>query len=89
MEDLIQADIFFFITSAAVIILSIGLLAIFIYVLLILKDAKKVSKKVKNETELVVDDLDEMRREMKKEGRKIKPIWNFFSKIFKKTGRKK
>ena len=89
MDNLIQADIFFFITTAAVVIVSIALLAILIYVLLILKDAKKVSNKVKEETELVAADLDEMRREMKKEGRRLKPMVAFVAKVFKKFGGKK
>lgn len=85
MYDLIQADIFFFITSISVILLTLLLAVIFYYVIKILKDIKHISRIASEESEIISDELSDLRRNIKKEGAKIKHLSNFFTKVHKKS----
>jgi formate-dependent nitrite reductase membrane component NrfD len=58
MNPLIQANIFFFITSIAVILITVLVVVLLIYFVLIVKDFRGVSKKIKEETELIAMDID-------------------------------
>lgn len=86
MDTLIHADIFFFITSIAVILVTSALVVVLIYLIQILKDFKQVSHRVKEETGLLSQDLAQLRSEIRKEGMKLKHFADFFSRI---TSRKK
>jgi hypothetical protein len=83
METIAKADIFFFITSIAVI--GIGFLAAIaaIYVINILRDVRKVSKTVSREADQLAGDLDEMRSKVKT-GRTMSALYDFFKKLFKR-----
>ncbi|MEK7185585.1 MAG: hypothetical protein AAB726_03115 [Patescibacteria group bacterium] len=48
-----KADIFFFITSAAVIIFTIGIIVVVFYVVRILRDMRHISKTMSQETDKV------------------------------------
>lgn len=65
MENLIQSDIFFFITSIAVIVVTIFILIILWYVLRILKNVKDVSDIIKRESFFVLSDLSGLRKRVK------------------------
>lgn len=65
---LVQADIFFFVTTIAVVfIASLSVVAI-IYVVRILNDLRYVSGVVRRETDLLAENIDEMREEVKRKG---------------------
>jgi len=89
MEGLLKSDIFFFITSAVVIAIGVGLVIVFYYLINILRDVKDVSKTVKNETKEFVQDLSQLRVGVKK-GRVFSSFFSFFRSIFVKSkkGRK-
>lgn len=80
MNTLIHADIFFFITTTAVIFLTFILAIIGVYVVLILQDTKAITKKIKEESDELAGDLKELRGEIKKEGANLKKLFNFFIK---------
>ncbi len=86
MENLIHSDMFFFITSIAVVIVTIFLLVILWYILRILKNVKDVSDVVKKESIFVLSDLSSFRG-------KIKSLLQFFivkyGKLTKQSKRKK
>lgn len=63
MESLLKADIFFFVTTIAVILLTIGGVIIIAYVWKIVRDIKDVSEIIKEQTHKVSDDIDEMRKD--------------------------
>ena len=65
MENLIQSDIFFFITSIAVIVVTIFILIILWYVVRILKNVKDVSDIIKKESFFVLNDLSGLRERIK------------------------
>jgi uncharacterized protein YoxC len=66
MQNLIQSDVFFFITSVAVILVTILVLVMFWYIIRILKNIKDVSDIVKKETIFFSGDLSGIRKKIKK-----------------------
>ncbi|OHB21443.1 MAG: hypothetical protein A2939_00975 [Parcubacteria group bacterium RIFCSPLOWO2_01_FULL_48_18] len=90
METLLKADIFFFITAVAIIIVA-GMFAVaLVYAVKILKDVKYISSRAKEETDKIAGDIDELRAEAKEEGGKLKYLFHSLTKLFiiKKKGRK-
>ncbi len=87
MEDMLKQDVFFFITSIAVIILTALLVAVFVYAIKILNDVKYIAKKAKSETDLLAEDLRELRENVKTEGSKLKSFSKFFSSVYKRSKR--
>ena len=75
MESLIKADIFFFITTIAVVIVSIVLVAVLIYFLLILIDVLGLVKHVKKEGEEIISDVRDFRSNLKEEGGFLTSKW--------------
>ena len=78
MEELVKADIFFFITSIFVVIISVVLLAALYYLIRILRDVKEISKNVNNESQLIIKDIGNVRKGIKNKGRQVA---SFISKI--------
>ncbi len=66
MQNLIQSDVFFFITSVAVVLVTILVLVMFWYVIRILKNIKDVSDIVKSGTVSFSGDMSSVRKKIKK-----------------------
>lgn len=60
MENLIQSEIFFFISSVSFIILTILLVVACIYIISILQDFKSISRKIKNGADYAGDHMEEL-----------------------------
>jgi 5-bromo-4-chloroindolyl phosphate hydrolysis protein len=89
MDTLIHADIFFFITTIAVIIISIILGVVLYYLIKILKNVRDITESVKEETNLIRKDIQDARENIKIEGFKLKHLISFFSNFLKdKKGRR-
>jgi hypothetical protein len=91
MGTLLQADIFFFITSVATVAVSIVFVIALVYTVRILRDVKDISGTVKHESDLVAKDLGELRNDIKSKGRGLKAFFSFFGKLHKrhaKVGKK-
>lgn len=84
MNTLLYADVFFFITAIAVIFVTAFLVAVLIYVLFILSDIKHISRKAQEESELIAEDLSELRQKVKKEGAQLKHFVSFFHHLGKR-----
>lgn len=82
MENIIHADIFFFIASIAVIVFTICLIIIMFYVARILNDMKHISKTMSQEGDKLLNDIDNMREKVKEEGTKVMTIADFFLNLF-------
>ena len=74
MDSLIKADIFFFVTTVAVVCVSAVVVVTLIYLTKILKEVLKISKKAKAETENIIADVRELRGAIREEGAKLKSI---------------
>ena len=60
METLIKADIFFFITSVSVILLTLFILIALYHLIKILKDVEFISDKFQKGTAFATDNLEEL-----------------------------
>jgi hypothetical protein len=86
MNDLLKQDIFFFVATIAVVILSILLAILVIYIIRISRKVNYIADKAKQETDLLSTELTELRRNIRSSGLKLKHFIGFFGKI---TGRSK
>lgn len=68
MHDVLKSDIFFVVTTIAIVLVTIALLIALAYVIRILRDANKVSEVLRDEGEEIVKDIGEMRKGIKKQG---------------------
>ncbi|MCR4322563.1 MAG: hypothetical protein NUV61_00545 [Candidatus Azambacteria bacterium] len=82
METLIQADIFFFITSIFVILLTAGFAVALFYVIPILKDMRHLSALAREEGDKLAQDIDALRTAAKEEGTKARSILDYFLTLF-------
>jgi hypothetical protein len=78
-----KQDIFFFVTTIAVVILTILLAILVIYIIKITRDVKYISERAKTEADLISQDLSDLRDNVKK-GVKLKYLLNFFNNLRKK-----
>ena len=78
-----KADIFFFVTTIAVAVISVLIVIGLVYVIAILKITKDFSKKVKEEGEATLEDLKEFRAKIKitKGIGKLPVIFGFIKKL--------
>ncbi|HYV33312.1 MAG TPA: hypothetical protein VE973_00485 [Candidatus Limnocylindria bacterium] len=83
MTDFLKQDIFFFVTTIAVVLLTILLIVICIFLIKIFKDIKYITNKAKNQADLISEDLSDLREGVRK-GIKIKSIFDFFNNLRKK-----
>jgi uncharacterized protein YoxC len=76
-----KADIFFFVTTIAVIAVTICLIYAAYYLIRILRNVDAISEEVKNESQLVREDIQDLRANIREEGMKVKHFTQFFSGI--------
>ncbi|MEK7576341.1 MAG: hypothetical protein AAB482_01465 [Patescibacteria group bacterium] len=76
METLIHADIFFFIASAFVVVLTIGFILALVYIIPALKDLRDLSATVKKEGDKIASDIDGIRNTIKEKGSKAKSTFD-------------
>ena len=89
MDTLVKSDLFFFVTTIALVVVSLGMLAVIVYVLYILKEMKALIQLVKNETELIREDMGDLRSHVRTEGFKWSSLFIFFRKLWKHKSLKK
>lgn len=91
MQSLIQANIFFFITSVVVIIFATVLIVAAIYVVRILHSVRYIVDKIKKESDYVSEDIAELRGRIKDGGVTLSGIARTLASFFfsKATSRRK
>ncbi len=87
MEQLVHADIFFFVTTIAIVILSLAALIALVYLIIILRNLKDFSKRAKEEGMAVLDDVTSVRHFVKEKSHTIASLFGLFSLVHRK-GRK-
>jgi len=65
MENILHSDVFFFVTTIAVVVVAIFFIIALIYVIRILKNIKDLSDIVKNDVKFLSGDLSGMRKKIK------------------------
>ncbi len=84
MNDFIKMDVFFVITTIAVIMFIIVIAVVGYYIIKILRDVKKISQTAKTETENLAQDLEDLRANARQEGLKFKHLGKFIASIYKR-----
>jgi len=79
MDTLVQADIFFFITSIAISLVTIAMLMALFVLFQILRDIRYTSKRIREETDRIISDVDDLREFVKKEGKRVLNIKDLLS----------
>lgn len=89
MDALIQTDIFFFVTTVVTIVIGIIGAIVLTCLAFLLNDLRQIAKTVRRQADLVATDVDDLRKEIQKEGVKVKSLVNFTQKIYKRSTKKK
>lgn len=84
-DSLLKSDIFFFVATVALVIITILLAAGLLYILTILKTIKKISRTAQAGTETIVESITEAKDSLKRDGL-ASP---FFTKVFRKFYKKR
>jgi hypothetical protein len=80
MSDLLKSDIFFFVSTIAVIILTVLLIIALVYLIKILRDARYLADRAKKEGDAILDDVESLRLEARLTGLKVlNSIIKFFT----------
>jgi|GEM_PF-3157721 len=87
-ESFIQADIFFFITSIAVVVVGLLFTVALIYFIKILRDIDKFQKRVNAGAGEVIEDIKVIRNELVNEGTGVIGIARTLFKFFGRTTRR-
>jgi uncharacterized membrane protein len=89
METLIHADIFFFISTISIVLITIGIVISLVYIIRILRNVSDVSDKVKEESTEILSDVKHLRGTIKQEGFKMSYVFGFFKNLFGRKTRSK
>lgn len=88
MQELIKADIFFFITAIAVVLIAIGIGVALFYIVRILRNIRDVTERVDEGSKVLVEGLSELRSTIKREGFVWGHVFGFLKKQSGLFGRK-
>jgi len=83
-ETFIKADVFFFVTTIAVVLVTIGLVVGMIYLISIMHTIKRISRRAEKTADMVADDIVDLRNTIKEEGLSAKRMLSFFKRKSKK-----
>lgn len=81
-DTLIHANIFFFITTIAVILITLLLILILVYVVKIVRAFSYIANTLKKESENVAEDIAELRGRVREETEKVSNLWKFATGFF-------
>ena len=85
MHTLIHADIFFFVTTIAVVVVGAALTVALIYAAKVLSDLRAITREVREETVLFRSDIASLRADVAREGFRIERFIKFLGVLGKRT----
>ena len=88
MDDFLKMDIFFGVTTVAVVVITVLLSVVLIRVLRLIRVLEQVTLIVHEEGEQIRDDIREVRARVKEEGLKVGQLLGFLSSFAKKPARR-
>lgn len=89
MNTLIHADIFFFVTTIVVVVVGLLFVIALIYLIKVLNRIKTIAEQVRDETVLFREDIHDLRDSVRREGFKVKSLFDFGYSFFKRRSGKK
>lgn len=81
MDEFLKMDIFFFVTTLAVVALTIGAGIVLWRVARVLKHVEHISQRASEESDLIQQDLAEMRGDIKRGKSRLNRLSNFLRKV--------
>jgi len=78
MSDLVQADVFFFISSMLAVVVTVGTGLLFYYLVPVARDIRAISRKIRKAGEDIEHDFASVRAAVREEGMKGKAITDLF-----------
>lgn len=78
MNEILKANVFFFVTTVAIIVLSILIAVALVYVIHVVRNVSKISDKVREKSEDLAGDVDKLRAQVKEHGKSAGSILRFF-----------
>jgi hypothetical protein len=82
MDTLIHADIFFFVTTIAIIVVGIALVIALVFIIKILNNIHKISDMLRSESGLVVEDVHALRGKIREGKLSLAGIFRLFRDLF-------
>ena len=77
MEDIVKADIFFFVSTVSLVFITVAFLIALYFVIRILREAAHISRVIKEETEQIRGDVADARMYMREEAIKFRYFMGF------------
>lgn len=77
MSEVLQANIFFFITAVAVVVVTLLVAAVLVYVLMIVRNVKDITDRLKEGSEIIAGDLQALRGKIFAAGNKVGDMGTF------------
>jgi len=81
METFLKADIFFVVTTSAVVFIAVAVLIAFIYIIILLRHLSKLMYRIRLEGEEIVDDMRAVRNGVESSGTKIQEVFAWIGRI--------
>ena len=88
MNEIAKSDIFFVITTIAVVVVSAVLIVALLYLIKILRDFKQVSGRVKEESDRISKDLSDLHIAVREQGARVAQAVSSFGRKKKRTNGK-
>ncbi len=88
MDEFLKMDIFFFVTTVAVVVLVYFAAFVLWRLERVLKNIEHISEQVAAESDVVRQDLVELRSDIKQGKGRLKSLFGFLSKFGKRTSKK-
>lgn len=74
MESIVQADIFFFITTIVTVVLGVLATVLLVYLIKLVRDVYIIAEAVREETVTVIDDIEDFRKNVHSKAKRLSGI---------------
>ena len=88
MDEFLKMDIFFFVATLAVVVLAFFTAFVLWRLERVLKNIEYISKQVATESDIVRQDIAEMRSEIRRGKGRLKSLFGFLGKFTKRASKK-
>ncbi|MBI5817265.1 MAG: hypothetical protein HZB09_02455 [Candidatus Yonathbacteria bacterium] len=85
MTEFIKADVFFFVTTIAVVVLTVVAVVFMVYLIGVMRNVRDISDLAKVQSKNISDDISELRANIKRDGVRLKHLVDFMQKPHKRT----
>ncbi len=82
MDTLIHADIFFFVTTIAVVVVTIALTVLIVYLVKVFRNVRRITDVVREETILLRRDIGDLRNEIRARGTRATGAFDWIERFF-------